>query len=101
MSVLLHEWLPDEIVIQELIEDIELLNEELIESVDNCAHDTNTMSLDRVVHLVDTNGLDLLGFKGGFDEDLGVKVVVVLWDELAKVSQKLKDIDTLFEGLGW
>lgn len=87
----------DEFIIQELVEDVQFLNEELIESVDYGAHDTNSVSFNWEEHLVDSNGRDLLGFDSCFHEDLGVDVVIVFWYELVELTEKLEYINTLFK----
>ena len=46
----------DEFIIQELVEDVKLLDEELIEGVNNGSHNTDSMSFDRVQHLIHSNG---------------------------------------------
>jgi len=43
-SLLLHERIVDEFIIQELVEDVQLLDKELVESVDYGSHDTDSMS---------------------------------------------------------
>ena len=45
VPLLLHEWVVDELVIQELIKNIELLHQELVECVNDCSHHTDSMSL--------------------------------------------------------
>ena len=59
IPVLLHEWLSDEVVIKELVEYVQFLDQELVECVNDCAHYTDSMSFDRVVHLIYSDSLDL------------------------------------------
>ena len=73
----------DELIVQELIEDVELLHQELVEGINDCTHYSNSMCLDRVKHLVDSNSLDLLGFCRDLDEHLGVDIIGVLTDKLS------------------
>ena len=55
------------------------------------------MGLDGEEHLLDADGLDLLGLYGRLDEHLGVDVVVVLRNKVAHVSQEEHNIDTLLK----
>jgi len=68
----------NKLITQEFVEYVELFDQELVESVDDSSHNTNSMCFDRVKHLVDANSLDLLSFNGCFDEDLSVDVIIVL-----------------------
>jgi hypothetical protein len=72
----------DELIVEELIENIQLVDQEDVEGVDNCAHDTHTVSLDGIEHLLDANRLDLLCLSCCFYEYLRVQVVIVLGYEL-------------------
>lgn len=74
----MHEWLSDEVIIEELVEYIQLLDQELVECVDDSAHHTDTVSFDRVVHLIYSDGFDLFCLQGCLYENLRVEVVVVL-----------------------
>jgi hypothetical protein len=100
-TLFLHERVVDELVKQEFVEDVELLDQELVESVDDCSHHTDTVSLDGVKHLVCTNCFDLPGLLGRLHKDLRVNVVVILGHELSELSQQLHNIDTLLKLLGW
>lgn len=86
-SLLLHEWVVDELIVEELIENIQLVDQEDVEGVDNCAHDSHTVSLDGIEHLLDANRLDLLRLSCCFYEYLRVQVVIVLGYELLKIPQ--------------
>jgi hypothetical protein len=79
----------DEFVIQELVEDIELLDQKLVESINDCPHYTDSMSLNRVEHLVYSYRLYLLSLSCDLNEDLGVDVVTVFAHKLTQVSQEL------------
>ena len=48
VPLLLHQRIMDELIIQELIEYIQLFYQEFVESVNDCAHHTDAMGLDRV-----------------------------------------------------
>ena len=87
----------DEFIIQELVEDVKLLDEELIEGVNNGSHNTDSMSFDRVQHLIHANGWDLFGINCSFHEDLSMKIVVIFGYKLIELTKKLEDINTLFE----
>lgn len=91
----------DKLIIQELIEDIQLLYKELVEGVDDCTHNSDSMSLDRVEHLVDTNGLDLLRLGCDLNKDLSMDVIAVFAHKFTQVSQELQDIDPLLQLLSW
>lgn len=77
-TLLLHQRVVDELVEQELVEDVELLDQELVELVDDCAHDTDTVSLYGIKHLVGTNCFDLSGLLCCLHEYLSMDVVVIL-----------------------
>jgi hypothetical protein len=100
-TLLLQERVGDELVAQELVEDVELLDQELVECVDDCAHHTDSVSLDGIKHLVGTNCFDLSGLLCRLDEDLSMDVVVVLGHELSELSEQLHNINTLLKLLGW
>jgi hypothetical protein len=53
------------------------------------------MGPDGVEHLLDTDGLDLLGPRRPLNEHLLVKIVVVLLHEGLSLSQEHHDVDTL------
>ena len=76
--LLLHKWIVDEFIVEEIVEKVDLLDEIFVDSVDSSAEDSYSVCFDRVEHLVDTDGSDLLSLNGCFDELLSVKVVVVL-----------------------
>ena len=101
VPLLLHEWVMDELVIQELIKDIELLYQELVECVNDCSHHTDSMSLDRVEHLIYSYRLYLFCLSCDLNEHLGMDVVTVFTHKLTQVSQELKDIDSLLKLLSW
>jgi hypothetical protein len=67
----------DELIVQEFVEPIQLFDQELVEILDDSSHHSDTVCLDRVKHLVDSDRLDLLGLNCRFDEDSSVDVVVV------------------------
>ena len=79
----------DKLIVQELIEDVKLLHQELVEGINYCTHNSNSMSLDRVKHLVDSDCLDLLGLCRDLNENLGVDIIGVLTNKLSQVSQQL------------
>jgi len=100
-TLLLHKRVVDELVEQELVEDVQLLDQELVKRVDDCAHHTDTVSLNRIKHLVGTNCFDLSGLLCRLNEDLSMDVVVILGNELSEFSQQLHNINTLLKLLGW
>ena len=59
------------------------------------------MRLDRVEYLVHRDCLDLLSVFGDFNEDVGVKVVIIVGYILPKVSKKVQDIHALLKCLRW
>lgn len=99
-TLFLHQRVVDELIEQEFIEDVQLLDQELVESVDDGSHHTDSVSLDGVEHLVGADGFDLSSFLGRLHKDLSVDVVVILRDELAQLSQQLHNINTLLKLLG-
>lgn len=96
-SLLLHERIVDEFIIQELVEDVQLLDKELVESVDYGSHDTDSMSFNWEEHLVNSDGRNLLGINSCFHEDLGVDIIIIFRYKLVELTEKLKDINTLLE----
>lgn len=100
-TLFLHKRVVDELVEQELVKDIQLLYQELVECVDDCAHYPNTVSLDRIKHLVGANCFDLSGLLCRLDKDLSMDVVVVLGNKFSKFSQQLHNINTLLKLLRW
>ena len=78
ISKLLHQWVTDKLIIKEFIENVKLFNKELIEGVDDSSHNTNSMSLNGIDHLIDTDSLDLFGLSGCLNHGLSVQVVIVL-----------------------
>ena len=82
-----HKRVVHQLVIKELIEDVELLNQELVKSVDNGTHDTYSVGLNRVKHLINTNSLDLLSFHGGLNKGLSVQIIIIFRNKLRNVSQ--------------
>jgi len=63
--------------------------QELVKSVNDSAHHTDSMGLNRVQHLIHANSFDLLGLSGSFNEHLSVQVVVILGHKFAEISEKL------------
>ena len=100
-TLLLHQRVVDELVKQELVEDVQFLDQELVESVDDCAHHTDSVGLNRIQHLVGTNCFDLSGLLCRLHEDLSMDIVVILGYELSQFSQQLHNINTLLQLLGW
>lgn len=79
----------NELIIQEFVEDIQLLDQELIEGIDDCAHNTNTVGFYTIEHLIYSNGLDLPRFLCGFYKMLGVDIVIIFRYEFAKLTKHL------------
>lgn len=99
-TLLLQKWVWDELVGQEFIESVELLDQELVECVDDSAHHTNSMSLDRIKHLVSTNSFYLSGLLCRLYEYLSMDIIVILGHEFSELSQQLHNINTLLKLLG-
>jgi len=89
----------DKLVVEKLVEQVELFDQELVEGVDDGGHHAGTVGLDRIEHLLDPDGLDLLGLLGGLDERLSVDIVVVLAHVLRQLSQQAQDVDALLQAL--
>jgi len=68
----------NKLIIQEFIEHVKLLDQVFVKSVDYSSHNSDSMCLDRVKHLINSNCLYLFSLHRGLNEDLGVDVVVVL-----------------------
>ena len=96
-SLLLHQRIVYELVVEELVEDVELLDQELVEGVDDGAHDTDAVSLDTVKHLIHSNCFDLSCFLCSLNELLRVDVIIVFRDEFSKLTQHLQNIDSLLD----
>lgn len=77
VTVFLHQWLSDEVIVKELVEHIQLLYQELVEGVNHCAHHANSMCLDRVVHLIYSDSLYLFGLQSSLYEHLRMQIVIV------------------------
>jgi hypothetical protein len=76
----------DELIIQEFVENIELFDQKLVESVNDSAHHSDSMGLNRVKHLIYANCLDLLSLGCSLNENLGVQVIIIFGDKLAEIS---------------
>ena len=68
----------NKLIIQEFIEHVKLLDQVFVKSVDYSSHNSNSMCLYRVKHLVNSDCFDLFSLHCGLKEYLGVDVVVVL-----------------------
>ena len=69
--------LNNELIIQELIEYIQLLHKELVKCFNYNFHDSDTVSLDRIQHLIYSNCLDLFSFSSCLNKNLSVKIVII------------------------
>lgn len=85
----LHKRVVNELIIQEFVEDIQLFDQELIEGVDDCTHDTDTVGFYTIEHLINANGLDLSRFLRSFHKMLRVYIVIIFRYELAKLTKHL------------
>ena len=86
-SLFLHQWVVDELIVQEFVKDVQFLDEELVESIDDGAHDSDSVGFDTEQHLVHADRLDLLCLNSGFNKSLGMQVVIVLRYEFGQVPQ--------------
>lgn len=79
----------DELIIQKLIKNVQFLHQKFVESIDYSSHHTNTMSFDRVEHLIHSNRFYLLCFSSCLYENLGMKIVIIFRNKFTKVSEQL------------
>jgi len=59
------------------------------------------MGADAIQHLVHSYSLYLFRLRSPFDEDLGMKVIVVTFNILVCLSEQQHDVKTLLELLRW
>lgn len=81
------------LIVQKFVENVQLFDKELVKSVDYSAHQTNSMSFNWILHLVDANRWYLLCILSGLNEDLCMQIIVVFRGIFAKVSQEMQNID--------
>ena len=55
------------------------------------------MSADGIKHLIDADGLELLGLSRFFNEDLLMEIIMILTNVLLGFTQKTHDVYSLFE----
>ena len=59
------------------------------------------MSADGIKHLIDADGLELLGLSRFLNEYLLMEIIMILANVLLGFSQKTHDVYSLFELLAW
>ena len=95
--------LPDQqifdcVVQQELLAKVvQLLAHESIELFHHLSKDTNAMSADGIKHLIDADGLELLGLSRFLNEYLLMEIIMILANVLLGFTQKAHDVYSLFE----
>ena len=88
-ALLLHQWIMNELIVQEFIENVKLFHQEFVESVDDGAHHTDSVGLDGVEHLVDSDCFNLFCFGCCLNENLCVQIIIVFGNKFAQVSEQL------------